>query len=427
MSGVLGNMEMVHEDAGGISPQKRKFIYGLLFLVWPFGTSIAAIKFNREPMAKNIFWLFCIFFGYTFVIDFQEADSARYAQRFIDYANSNMSFGDLLGDLYSKNTQQIDIVQPLITFFVSRVTRNPAWLFAAFATVFGFFYSRNLWYVLARIQGKKSYLIYLYFVVFALLNPIWQINGFRMYTAVHVFLFGALPYLVEGKKKYLIWAVSSVFVHFSLTLGVVVLLGFAFIPKRLSLFYWFFIFTSFVKEVDLAVVKDLLSLLPDVFFYRTQAYANIDYMASLEKSEQFINWYVTFAKQSVVWVSYAMATWVFFFGREFLKKYREYYILFCFALLMVGFANVSSLIPGGGRFMTIGNLFMYAFFIIYLFHEYRNKMVKLVALATAPLLFIFIVVSVRGGMDFTGMSTIIGNPILAFFMEDQVKLIDYLK
>jgi len=264
-------------------------------------------------------------------------------------------------------------------------------------------------------------------VVFALLNPIWLINGFRMYTAIQVFFFGALPYLLEGKKKYLLWAAASMLVHFSLFLGVVVLLGFALLPRKPVLYYWVFILTSFVKEIDLDIVRNLLYLLPDVLFYRVQSYTNIEYAKTLEKSAQFTNWYVSFSRDAVIYVSYILASYVFFFGREFLQKYDRYRTLFCFALLMVGLANLSSLIPGGGRFMTVGNLFMYAFFILYFFHEHRKKVVKLVALATAPLLFIFIVVSIRVGMDFTGMFTLIGNPLLAFFMEDNVPLIEYLK
>lgn len=411
----------------GVSTSQRKFIYSLLFLIWPFGSSLAAIKFNREPLAKNIFWLFCIFFGYTFVIDFQEADSARYVQRFTEYAQSNSTIRDVIGDLYSKNTWQIDIVQPLLTYLVSRMTRNPSFLFAAFAFIFGFFYSRNLWYLLDRIRGRKSYIIYVFLVVFALLNPIWNINGFRMYTAVHIFLFGALPYLLEGKKKYLIWAIASVFVHFSLFVAVMLLIGFSFLPRKSVLFFWFFIITSFIKEIDLLIVRDILYLLPDIFYFRVQSYTNLLYVESLAKSASFTNWYIAFAKQSVVWVAYALTMYVYVFGREFLKQRRQLLNLFCFALFMVGFANLSSLIPGGARFMTIANLFMYAFFILYFFHAPQTMLRQLIAMAMLPLLFIFVVVNVRVGMGFTGLFLLIGNPILALFMKDEIPLIDYLK
>ena len=54
----------------------------LLFLVWPFALLMTSLKNFYAPGAKKGFILFCLYFGFVFVIskDLGGADSARYAQ-----------------------------------------------------------------------------------------------------------------------------------------------------------------------------------------------------------------------------------------------------------------------------------------------------------------------------------------------------------
>jgi hypothetical protein len=44
-----------------------------------------------------------------------------------------------------------------------------------------------------------------------------------------------------------------------------------------------------------------------------------------------------------------------------------------------------------------------------------------------PLLLIFIIVKLRFAFDYTGASLILGNPITAFFIENEIPLIDFVK
>lgn len=420
-------MKWQDTDEITVSKDQRKYIYTALFLLWPFGSALASLKFNREPLTKNVFWFFCIFFGYTFIIDAELSDSARYTQKFYEYSRSSFTLRDLFNDLYAANTMQLDIFQPVLTFGVSRMTTNPSFLFMAVAFVFGFFYSRNIWFILERIRGRSDIPLLVYVTVFILLNPIWFINGFRMYTAIHIFLYGALLYLFEGKKSGLLWAISSVFVHFSLFVAVILLIGYRFLPRKILIFYWFFIITSFIKEIDLLFVRDLLSLFPDFIYYRIASYTDIAYAESLAEHEGNVNRLLIYAEQVLSWVAYGMATFMIVFDKKVWRNHKKLNNLFCFGLFMYGAANILSLIPSGGRFLSIANLLIYAVFIFYLRIAGDSLIFRMVKYASLPFLCLFILVTLRIGMDFYGLFTLIGNPILAFVVDDLTPLIQYIR
>ena len=60
---------------------------------------------------------------------------------------------------------------------------------------------------------KKSAVIY--FAVFVIVLGFWKISGFRMWTAAHIFFFGASQYFLDNKKSGILIAAVSVLFHFS--------------------------------------------------------------------------------------------------------------------------------------------------------------------------------------------------------------------
>ena len=122
----------------------------VFFLIWPFGALIRALRHFRAPQTKTIIWLFCIFFGFVFVIPENvpgAADSARYARQLIEAHNQPLSWSYFLSMLYAEGGF-VDIYQPFVTWLVAIFTDNPRILMAIFGAVFGFFYAQNL-----EIQG----------------------------------------------------------------------------------------------------------------------------------------------------------------------------------------------------------------------------------------------------------------------------------
>jgi hypothetical protein len=417
------------EDETLVSADRRtEAFYYLSFIFWPLGTMVASLKRWNSPWSKNVFWLFCIFFGFTFIISKEGgADSARYAQSLIQYSQSDLDLRHLLNSFYSESSGSIDIASPLITFLVSRITHNPNILFTVFGLIFGYFFSRNIWYVLNRIDGNFSILILLYFITFALINPIWNINGFRMWTAAQIFLYGTIPYIMEGSYKKLPWLCVSVLFHFSFMFTGAILVLFVFLKNKLTIYLFFFIVTSFIKELNLESVQSALSFLPDIFQSRVSSYTNLDYAESINRAVQSDNWYLHFASKGIGWVTYVLVLVIYIFCREFLKNRHDLMTLFCFSILLYGFSSIFSKIPSGGRFISVSLTFMFTFFTIFFSEVPKMKGLLLIKSIIAPLLLLYIIVRIREGMDFFGLVTIIGNPIFAVLHSDTVPLIDGIK
>jgi hypothetical protein len=411
--------------------EKRNEFYAYLsLLVWPFGVMIDSFFHWERPWTKNVFWLFCIFFGLTFVVrrdSLDAVDSVRIAQNLSNYAHSDMGFRDLWGSLYSEGTNNVDIIQPLLLFIVSRFTDNPIVLFTLYAIIFGYFSSRNLWFVLDHTKSKFTATLFIYFLAFFLTNPIWNINGFRMYAGMQVFLYGTLPFLFDRNRKRLIWAGVSILFHFSLAVPLVALLLYTFLKNRTSIYMAFFLLSAFIKELNLESVRSFLSFLPGVFQSRVEGYTSLGYAEGLRSIGESISWFVPLSEKCLTWVTYALTLFIFLFERPLLKKRDDLIRLFCFSLLLYGFANIASLVPSGGRFIGLANAFILVSFIIYISTIPENKSFSALSMLSLPLVVLYCIVNLRLGMDFFGLTTIIGNPIYAAFYPETVPIMDAIK
>lgn len=416
----------LHED---IEVLRQGTIYYLSFLVWPFGVLLDALKHYDKPWFKNVLWLFCIFFGFTFIIAEGEggADSDRYASWFIQYAHSEYNMAELWRSFYSAGSNMLDIASPLIMFIVSRVTDDPKILFTVFGLIFGFFYSRNICYILSKVKGNITPLIFVFILTFILINPIWNINGFRMWTAAQLFLFGSLPYFIDGNGKRLIWSFIAVFFHFSFLFPVTILLLFILMGNKLNIYFFFFLITSMVKEIDLQMVRSVLSFLPAFFQPKILAYTNTEYAEATTIGYQMINWYVPYSRKAIGWVIYIMAFFIYFTCKKLLSSRKDMMTLLCFSLLLYGCANLFSLVPSGGRYLDVASSFVFAFFIVFISTYHKTIEMVFIKTLCVPLLLLFLIVSIRMGMDYFGLVTIIGNPLAALLNSESIPLIAEIK
>jgi hypothetical protein len=248
-----------------------------------------------------------------------------------------------------------------------------------------------------------------------------------MWIAAQIFLFGTLPYLLEGNRKRLVWSVVSVFFHFSFLFPLVVLFLFIFLKNKLNIYLGFFIVTAFLKELDLQFVQSALSFLPAIFQPRIMSYTNPDYAEIIRQAGQAVNWYLSFSAIAIRCVIYSMTLFIYFSSRKFLKDRQDLMTLFCYSLLLYGFANFLSYIPSMDRFLTVGNTFMFAFFIVFISTNTKIRGFGLIKALSIPLLLLFCIVTIRVGMDYFSLMTIFGNPIFAVLATDTVSLITGIK
>jgi hypothetical protein len=402
----------------------------LFWLIWPFGALISAIKNFRNPISKTIFILFCLYFGFVFIVStdlLNGADSARYVQSLVQMHNDPLSFENFRSILYNKETNMVDIYQPFVTWFISLFTGNPKILFAVFAFVFGWFYANNLWIILKRIKHKISFSLFIFLLTFMLINPIWNINGVRMYTAAQIFVYGCLLYFLDGNKKGLIWSASSIIVHFSFLFPLALLFLFFILPKKLPVFFIFFILTSFVTEVNMVQFRKTLNVLPEVFQPRVKSYTNKAYVMRIKNENEKKALHVKIADNALKYTLYTLLIVVFFaFYRNF-RQNQILYILFCFSLFIFGWAQLASLIPSGGRFLNIAYSFSIVFLILFFKENIIPYFINYFKILALPLLLFYCIFSIRVGFDYMGLSVIIGNPIFALLINDTTPMIEFVK
>lgn len=404
----------------------------IFWLLWPFGALINALKNFKRPSSRTLFWLFCVYFGFVFVFadpyGAGGADSARYAAQLIASHNQPFSLNQLFSLFYSPEEGFADIYGPLSIWFVAIFTEDPRWLFALFAAVFGYFYANNIWIVLQKIPGSVGLVLFLYILTFALINPLWNINGVRMWTAAQVFLFGVLQLFLTGNKKAgWLWCISSVLFHFSFMFPLALLIAFRFIPKSLHLWFAFYFGATFINELNLQQVRDLLGFLPDVFQTKVQSYTNEAYQEVVLGRKLNAAWHVTMAQNFGKYILYAWVIILYVNHKKWFKDLPSLKNIFLFALFLGGWAQIASLVPSGGRFHTVANAFFYLTLILLLIQSHKKTQIYSIAkIIAVPLLFV-IIFQIRVGFDYIGILTFAGNPLFAIFFESQTPLIDFVK
>ncbi len=396
--------------------EKSSFYAAGLFLIWPFLAFIAALRNRKKPWAKNICWAFVAFFGFTFAIgaENESADIVRYIAGYQSLHNVQMTFASAAE--YLSFEEQKDIARPLISLVLSRFTDHSAALTLTYGIIFGFFFSRNMWYVLERLEGQIKPVTMLLIVCFFLVIPIWDLNGFRMWTAAHIFLYGALPYLCEGKRKGLLIAALSILVHFSFIVPVLALGAYVVMGNWLTVYFGLFISTFFIAEIDLRAFNQFMeSYAPLSLQEQTASYRGERYVEEFRTGETDNVWYAVYYVRALSWAIMGFLVILFVKGRDFFRENRYWLNLYSFTLLLYSAANLLSTLPSGGRFLVVANLFSLALIIFYIHNRPRDRMMKWFIWVAAPALLLFVVVALRIGLYSMSATAIMGNPILAFF------------
>ena len=166
-------------------PANRSKHYLVLFIVWPFASFITALINYRQREAKKVVYLFLIYYGLTFVNNNPYVDAYRYALTFKENALLPFSeFLNIVGGLYSDTT--VDIIEPLISFIVSRFTSNYSFYFAVWAALFGFFYLKSINLLYEKHSERPGWNTLILLIFFILILPVTSITGIRMWTAAWI-------------------------------------------------------------------------------------------------------------------------------------------------------------------------------------------------------------------------------------------------
>lgn len=391
------------------------------FIIFPFLGFIQALKNYRSSWAKPTVIAFVAFFGLSMVKD-EAKDSSRYVQRLEEMYASNKSFDDVKENLYSDEGGQPDIYVAVVTYFVSWFTDNGNFLFLIYGLIFGYFYANNIWLVLDQSKGKLTWQQYLLLAAFSLIVGFWTVTGVRMWTAAHVFFYGGFLYLYQGKKRGIIIAASSLLIHFSFMLPVVLLVSYSLVRLNFRFLYFFYIASFFIAELNIGVIRSTLEAdLPSYMQPKIKTYFNEQYIEGYAEMIVNVNWYILYYNKLITYFNVVFMSILFFKADLSLPARR----LLGFSLLFLGVANIVSLLPSGGRFQNVAFLFSLAFSFIVL----ANNKVSIVSKSVnwlSPLLIVFVIISLRLSADYFSITTFT-NPIIALFTDVNVSIMDIIK
>lgn len=425
-------MKSANQETSGVS---------IITLLSPIIGLITSLANWRKPWAKNVFWLACVYLGAVFIYWpdgtrlGEGADAGRYAMDLIDLYGNNLSLLEVL----ARNRLErgvMDYYQPIITYIISRFTDNAHVLFAVFAAVFGFFYSRNVWYILDKLPNKKQGIFVILTILYFLICPITQINGVRMWTALHVYVYALMPYLLDRDKSRLWGLALAPLIHFSFMYVSLLGLAYVILPKHLKVKggvmqitgLLTFIITLAINSVNLDVVNGMLmEYTPESYEDRIDMYVNQNAADRRAEGTALSNWYIAVSGLLKKWSIYVLLIFLFPCMKKYFKDDSSLNCLYLFSLIFGAFANMMSLIPTGGRFQVLSLMFMVPVLLLAIFRFPKNDWYFGFAKTAMLFLLIPVIVDFRRLFDFFGITAVFGNFITVFFWESNVPLIEFVK
>lgn len=399
-----------------------------LFMFWPFLSLIFSFINYRQVNSKNIIWLFTIFLGATFY--FNEADdSARYV---MDLESSfGLNFSEFVEQkLFESGKFRIDFLQPLINYLVSRFTSDGHVLYMVYGAIFGFFYSRNIAYLLERFETKIKPESLAFLVIFVCYMPFHTMNGFRFNTSVHIFMYGLIQYILYPKKlRGVFFITSTIFLHDTFIISIFFFFLFVLFNRFnnvIHVVFYVYILSFVFSNLDTQFVKDFIENYEIVRKDRAN-YLNEEYGELVNKETQGINFYVKYKFLISNLLMISTFTWLYFTRLKLISNNKEIFSFFIFAMLLSIFTNLTDKIPSMMRFYSIVYMcfaaMLYLFFNSYRFVR-QPEWYKITTLFVAYLLSI---VSIWDGFSAWSLGTILANPFTFWMFDFDFSLNEFIK
>lgn len=405
----------------------RSSIY-LLFILSPFLSLLKAFAHPERKWAKNVVWAFFVFFGSTFVIPRETMDAASYRDRLIEAHESNWSFSDFTATLYNTEIFQgeTDLLEPSIKWIVSKFTSDYRVLFLFFALIYGYFYSRIIWFVLDEFDSFKGIFYSILIISFCIVSPIWYISGFRWYTALVFQFYFLLQYWKHDRVKYLIFGTGSVLIHYSFGLLIPIILLYLLVKKKLNILFVIFLISQFIQQIDVEVLAGLIpqSILPKIFVSESEAYLSGERAELLSIGKSNKVWYARIYGDWFKWSLIFCLSYIFLNKRSQIMKSDWLLKVFSATFYFFIITTLIQNIPSMGRFMSLAYYCGFLALISYLSlyrpdKRFQNKL----AFFAAPGFLLYSSIVFKNGMETFSILTLIGNPMMALFFDYNISIL----
>ena len=373
-------------------PYSNSKYYLYLFLLWPFLALITAIINYSQKDSRKVVYLFLFYYGLCFVLGNTGQDAARYALSLRNYATLPYSeFFKIVGGLYTSDSS-VDVVEPFITFLISRVTSHHSLLFAVFAAVFGYFYLKSINLLHDRYRENAGINALIFMTFFTLTLPITAINGFRMWTAAWIFFYGAYHVILYRKTVFLFIALASSLVHWSFITANAILLIYFFVGNRKIVYGSIAVASFVVPQLLKQFFQRMAFTMGGSIQNRYEGYSNEEYMLTIKQSNENVSWFMGLSDLLVFY--YLIVTiLIVTFKKGGLMNGKAEKNLFSFLLLFLSFVNFGKAIPSfGERFQVLFYLFATLYIFLYFIKRPETKIHFLTVIGVFPMVLYSLIV-----------------------------------
>ncbi|MFZ4057305.1 MAG: EpsG family protein [Ferruginibacter sp.] len=413
----------------------------LLFCIWPFAAFGYASYHIRNPKWHFIWILFFALFGYC--VFFSPGDILGYKESF--YFVSRYTWGDFTFHLthlissdrlirYEMNTvnSQPDFYAFSLQFIISRFTDNSRWFFAVVNLVFAYFFLQFIKEVLAETTWNKTLFQRVFFLLLFLIVPFYvAVTGVRFWTALFIFMYYAIKHIRKNDLYSLFFAATSIFVHYSFFIPVLLLLIYKLIVHKKVITWTLLIFSILFFALSsanssLAIIQNVTAAFSETSLKdRTSSYTDSADLDMRKKMISEMNWYVKYRANAILYfllllflLEYAgIIKWN---KSPFLERLEPFYlILFCLTLITT---NLGSL----GRFMYLFYLVSFLRLTIIAGLNANTRTLKIVGYIAIPILVMHVFVIGRAGFYFVDPLMLISNPITMMLTRSNVSLSEFL-
>lgn len=395
-------------------------------LLYPFGGLIYSLRNIGKNSSRLYFVLFCMYFGLIFIYHQQGtilgdgSDSERYAIYINEaYKLKDINIVDYI-KLYNEKGK-LDYYAPITIFLVSRITDNPHIFFAIIALIYGIFYSKFLWLIYKYSNNKNIYLT-LFLIALFLIAPIWKINGVRWWTALYLFSYGTIGWILEKKNKLLLWSLCSIFVHYTFIYPLALFLLYVILPKKRILPYiLLFIGINIFNNIDLTFTNDLINkLFPVNIADNTIGYLTFEYKATR-------NWFADSGKYLGIILNFYLVIIFYLKAKDYIIKDNTLRNLFIFSLLLQSLSLFINIAPWGGRFLDLGDLSLCGFYCIAISREsIFRKTVPYIKYAVPFLIYTIFIDLKNGFYVINPISLLLGNYATAFVINGDTSIMNII-
>lgn len=403
----------------------------ITFLIWPFLGVLLSFKNYKYYSSRNAIWLFIIFIGLTFKWSYSD-DTQRYVDELVFYRNQNWNLFEFFNHIvFDKNEGRIDFIQPLINFVITKFTSDPQILLASYGLVFGFFYSRNIWFLIDQVEYKIKTEALAYLLLFCfLVMPQYGINGVRYWTGVHMLMFGLINYLsLNNKIRGYVFVFGSIFMHDAHIVSIFLVLSYFLIGKNkksLDLFFYLYLTSFVLSNVSPEFVKLIISDLP-IKLKDREGYLSEEYIESVADNANTLNWYILYQYTMMKVLVATSVIWLYYYRKSIITDnliIRNYYSV---GIIFITFTNYVGHLPSMGRYSYLGFLSLaMALFLIFQNTPFKRRP-DWYKISSLGIIIILCVTKIWQAMVNSGIDTLLANPLSLWFFNTTETLMDLVK